>query len=99
MNVEVSPRIGEGKKEQEGGENFFDSVQSFGELFIEISRLKKGLRGSGKVYMPGELLEIIQEVRKGKKTVDYITNTGGLRKKVIELLAKIDDEKNESSVS
>ncbi len=66
-------------------EERIQSATSFAELYEQL-RTMRALRGSdGFVYHAEELIALIDEVRQGRKSVDYVTRTAGLRDKVKEL--------------
>lgn len=50
-------------------------------------RALPGLKGSEKFYEPEEVTGIIDKVRSGKLGTEYLTNRGGLREKVKQLMA------------
>lgn len=54
------------------------------ELYAEITRVG-GVQGSKKFYTAKELIDLIQEVEKNPLEIDRVTNTNGLRDRVIEL--------------
>jgi hypothetical protein len=60
-------------------------AESFNELIDFIDEIN-GLQGSSKFYQPIEILNIILRVRESKIDINYLTETGGLREKVVELL-------------
>jgi len=60
-------------------------ARNFQELYVAI--IQKGtIPGTQKFYTPGELIEAIGLVRKGRVDINTITRTEGLRDKVLELL-------------
>lgn len=75
-------------------EDIISKVGNFDELYEKLDQVKE-LQGSQDVYESSELKSIIDRVRKGELDPTYITRTGGLRKKVEELLGSENSEKSE----
>ena len=65
--------------------NRFSEAKDFTQLYRTIEA-SGGLKGSDKFYEVNELKEIINEVRHGILSLDHVTQTEGLRKRVAELL-------------
>ncbi|OGY06972.1 MAG: hypothetical protein A3D24_01470 [Candidatus Blackburnbacteria bacterium RIFCSPHIGHO2_02_FULL_39_13] len=61
------------------------NAQSFDDLYAAI-RNAGGIQGSSGTYSPRELKELIEGVRSGKISIEYITRGRGLRDKVQQLL-------------
>jgi hypothetical protein len=70
----------------EGSAELIKSAKNFDELSKHYLVQIGGIQGSSKYYETSELQRLINEVRRGTKTIDYITNATGLRDKVAELL-------------
>lgn len=68
-------------------ENEILKSKSFDEV-IKIINHRGGIEGSQEYFNNDKLIDIINRVRKGELTTDHITETYGLREKVIELLEK-----------
>jgi PPM family protein phosphatase len=60
-------------------------ARSFDDLYGAIDRIGS-IRGSQQDYSADTLRRLIDEVRSGRRSIDYITNTNNLRLKVEELL-------------
>lgn len=66
-------------------EERIQSAKNFTELYDQL-RTMRALRGSdGFVYHAEQLIDLMDEVQQGEKSIDYITRTAGLRDKVQEL--------------
>lgn len=65
---------------------------NFGELYGALREIG-GLQGSHTWYGASQLIEIIDAVRGGRLSLNYITRTGGLRSKVEELLQEREEDK------
>lgn len=57
------------------------------DLYQALGRMG-GLQGSQAYYETDQLKELIDQVKQDKLPLHYITSSGGLRKKVAELLGK-----------
>lgn len=62
------------------------ATENFNQLYSVLEKLGS-LEGSQTTYSSAELKKLIEEVRTGAKTADYVTRTGGLRMQVIRLAA------------
>jgi len=58
------------------------------EGLYEALEMLGGLQGSERFFPSAKLINLIERVRAGKSSLDYITRRGGLRDKVQELLSK-----------
>lgn len=65
----------------------FEDAKNFEDLFNLINRTD-GIQGSEKKYEPAQLKIIIDKVINGEKGFNVITRTGGLRRKVHEILTE-----------
>lgn len=63
----------------------FKGAKNFEELYAEIDRVGS-VQGSEKFYSAKELKDVIDQVRNLKAGIRSITNTGGLRDRVAELI-------------
>lgn len=81
-----------GGKNTEGGTGL--KKTGFDALYEEILSSDE-IQGSGKSYSPQEVIGLIDQVRKGKIELSYITRSGGLREKVSALLAE--EKKNNTA--
>lgn len=70
-------------------------ARDFIELYSIIRDLGK-IKGSQQIYFSESLIALIEEVREGKRKINYITRNEGLRTKVKELLKN--DGKKEGSL-
>ncbi len=59
--------------------------QAFNNLYSDI-RSSGGVQGSSKYYSPNEVIDLIEQVRNGKRSIDSITRNNGLRDQVQSLL-------------
>lgn len=73
------------ERKQPEREISISEATSFDELF-EAIRKAGGLQGSQKFYRPEELINLIEQVRKGELTPDYLPRPEGLRECVIKLI-------------
>lgn len=79
----------ESRFSEEEKESLIRGSGSFFELY-GILRTIDSVQGSNEVFTPDRLIEIIESVRKGEKTLEHITRTYGLRDAVERLLSKLD---------
>lgn len=66
-------------------ENQIRESRTFDELYDTLDSLGR-IHGSQGVYSADEIIGIVEKVRSGELTIDYVTRTYGLRDKVSELL-------------
>lgn len=81
------------KESQEKRNEAISGAKNFDELYGILHQFKD-LHGSKKNYSAAELVDIIEEVRKGEKDSTFITRAGGLRAKVEELLGANSQDKD-----
>lgn len=68
-------------------ENTIKNAEDIGDLCKKIAHNKISLTGSdGYIYSSEQLIDLVHEVASGQKTLNYLTSTMGLRKKVQEIL-------------
>jgi regulator of replication initiation timing len=67
--------------------NVISSADSFESLVNAIDEIARIKGADGHVYSADELIDAIESVRTGDKTLNHITRTSGLRDKVAELLS------------
>lgn len=71
-------------------------TQSFDELYQIMEQVTEFTSSTGGVYALDELKNLIEMVRSGNAAVNVITRTGGLRNKVVQLMSKEMNQKQES---
>ena len=65
-------------------ENDISNAKSFDDLY-EVIKASGGMQSSQDFFKPKDLLDLIEQFQRGGKTINAITNSFGLRQKVIEL--------------
>jgi len=68
-------------------ENRVAACEDFRSLYHVILETKVQIVGSHGLYSPEKILEIINKVRDGERSVNYVTSSFGLRSQVEKILA------------
>ncbi len=75
----------------ESPEKLIERSGNFEDLYRVLERVCP-IRGTQAMYFAEQLINIIDRVRRGELTIDYVTRTHGLREKVASLLHKVTPE-------